>query len=113
MFSMHGREARLAHNESLFRRANERISAHAEERPDVGPRTPIAFYCECANVNCTERVTMTELEYEAVRSDPTHFAVIEGHERLELERVIQHAGDHVVVEKTDEAARSAIAEQPS
>jgi hypothetical protein len=110
---MHSREARLAHNESLFRRANERISAHAEERRDVGPGTPIAFYCECANADCTERVTMTELAYEALRSNPTHFAVIEGHEQLELERVIERAGDHLVVEKTGEAARSAIAEQPS
>ena len=38
---MHGRDARLAHNESLFRRANERISQHAEQRPDVAPGTPI------------------------------------------------------------------------
>jgi hypothetical protein len=110
---MHGREARLAHNESLFRRANERISAHADQRPDVGPGTPIAFYCECANADCTERVTMTELEYEALRIDPTHFAVVEGHELIDLERVVQRTGDHLVVEKTGEAARSAIAEQPS
>jgi hypothetical protein len=110
---MHDREARLAHNESLFRRANERISAHAEQRSEVGPGTPIGFYCECANANCTERVTMTELEYEALRSDPTHFAVIDGHECLELERVVERTTDHVVVEKTGEAAHNAIAEQPS
>ena len=110
---MHGREARLAHNESLFRRANERISAHAEHRPDVGPGTPIAFYCECSNADCTERVTLTELEYEALRSDPTHFAVVAGHESPEIERVVQRETGYLVVEKTGEAARSAIAEQPS
>ncbi len=110
---MHGREERLAHNESLFRRANERISAHAEQRPDVAPGTPIAFYCECANADCTERVTMTELEYEALRSDPTHFAVVDGHEFLELERVVERGASYVIVEKLGDAARTAIAEQPS
>jgi hypothetical protein len=110
---MHGREERLAHNESLFRRANERISAHAEQRPDVAPGTPIAFYCECANADCTERVTMTELEYEALRSDPTHFAVVDGHEFLELERVVERRASYVIVEKLGDAAPTAIAEQPS
>jgi hypothetical protein len=110
---MHGREARLAQNESLFRRANERISQHAEQRPDVAPGAPIAFYCECANADCTERVTMTELEHEALRSDPTHFAVVDGHEFLELERVVERKASYLIVEKLGDAARTAIAEQPS
>jgi hypothetical protein len=109
---MHGREARLAHNESLFRRANERISAHAEQRPEVGPGTPIGFYCECASTNCTERVRMTELEYEAVRSEPTHFAVLAGHQDPTLERVVQREPAYLVVEKIGQAAQTAIAEQP-
>ena len=56
---------------------------------------------------------MTELEYEALRSDPTHFAVVDGHEFLELERIVERGASYVIVEKLGDAARTAIAEQPS
>ena len=40
-------------NEVLFRKANDRIDQKAEED---GVIEPVAFYCECSDRDCTERI---------------------------------------------------------
>ena len=66
---MHPREERLARNEVLFRKANDRIDDHAEGR--VPPGQTVAFYCECSDDDCTERLSITLHEFENVRTRPT------------------------------------------
>lgn len=99
---MHSREERLALNEVLFRKANERIQDAAEQHavPDV----PIGFYCECADRDCTEQLVITAHEFNNARSRPTLFLVRPGHDVPEIETVITRTPAYLIVEKTGEAA---------
>jgi hypothetical protein len=104
------REERVARNEALFREVNERIK-------DVNEEVPAAleadYLCECGDAECTQPISMTPFEYEEVRRDPTHFAVLPGHVVPDVEQVVAHAERFVVVAKTDpQAARIAVREDP-
>ena len=81
-------------NEALFRDVNERIAETAE--PFDGATE---FVCECADPNCTERVSATLAEYESVRKNPTTFLLVPGHDQLDIERVVADRGRFEVVEK--------------
>jgi hypothetical protein len=48
---------------------------------------------------------MTLAEYEALRAKPTRFAVVAGHERLEIESFVQRHPGYLVVEKREEEAQ--------
>jgi hypothetical protein len=102
MSRMHPREERLAKNEVLFRKANDRIDERAEGQTEPGET--IAFYCECADRDCTERLEITAAEFENVRARPTQFLVKPGHQVTEIETIITRTPLYLVVEKTGEAA---------
>ena len=91
---------RAARNEALFRQVNERVRDVSEAFGALDP-TPVDFVCECALPDCTEPVSLRLHEYEAVRSDPTHFVVIAAHVIPDIERVVADRGSYVVVEKCD------------
>ena len=65
------------------------------------------WVCECANENCTEAVTLTVAEYEAVRADPTHFLVAPSadHVVAGVERIVERHERYWVVEKAGEAGK--------
>lgn len=92
------REERLAMNEVLFRKANDRI----DEKAETGEL--IEFYCECSNRDCDLRIAVTAHEFETVRTRPTQFLVRPGHEIPDIERVIVRTPVYLVVEKAGEAA---------
>ena len=93
-------------NEALFRDVNERIR---EISDSFGQQdATYDFLCECSDPTCTERVVLTRAEYEDVRSKPTRFVVAKGHALPEIEAVVQHADDHVIVEKEGAAGDVAI-----
>jgi hypothetical protein len=96
------REERLGANEALFREVNERVAEVAEQfiAGEI-PDSRVDFNCECGNTDCTEQIAMTVVEYEAVRAEPTHFAVTPGHAVLEIERVVERHPNYLVVEKQD------------
>lgn len=91
------REERLANNEALFRLANERM-AQWEERQDPDAE-PDFYLCECADIDCRQKVTLSKAEYEAVRSDSRHFLVVAGHDVAEVEAVIERHENWSKVEK--------------
>ena len=93
------REQRLAKNEVLFRDVNERVrqisaGERAEDQTD--------FLCECVQVDCLERVTLSLQAYERVRTDPTRFFMQPGHENPAVERVVEELEGYLVVEKNPE-----------
>jgi hypothetical protein len=102
------RARRLARNEATYRAVNEQIE-QAASRLAASVAEAFEFFCECGDLECSERIVMSIAEYEVVRSEPTHFCVRPGHVRLEVERVVEAGGDYLVVEKigaaADEAAR--------
>lgn len=107
---MGAREERVARNETLFREVNERI-----KQVNVGVATIEAtdFLCECGDESCTEPISLSLGEYEAVRAEPTHFAIVPGHAVPDIEHVVARNERYAVVVKTDpDAAEVAVAEDP-
>lgn len=86
----------MALNEAAFRVANERMRGW-EERHQGGDAE--SYYCECVDPDCHDRVSLTLERYEAIRADSTRFLVVPGHERTEVEDVVERHPDLVVVQK--------------
>jgi hypothetical protein len=53
--------------------------------------------CECSDEGCVQVMRMTSVEYEALRAEPTQFAVLPGHE-VDTEGVARDAR-YVVVKR--------------
>ena len=88
-------DERLAKNESLFRAVNERLDDEA------APWSKTTDYlCECSDTACFANIELTNDEYERARSRPTVFMLVPGHQRLEIERVIEENERFLLVEKT-------------
>ena len=97
---MDEREQRLAQNEALFREVNERVEILAHQ---LGPNVPYEFLCECANAECTFRLTLPLKVYESVRADPQQFVVLPLHYTPEVEDLVLKEDAYWVVRKTGEA----------
>jgi len=103
------RRVRAAKSQSLLREVNERIQDLAAGQSvsmleDVRLVEQIDLACECMDEACTQRVTMTVREYEAVRADSNTFFVKPGHEVPEVEDVVREEGNYVVVSKVGAGA---------
>ena len=92
-----GVQERIAKNNLIFREANEKIRARADD----APLEQVPFLCECPDPGCLTIVRMTLSEYQAVRDDSTHFFTAAGHEQAEqpLGRVVSRKDTYVIVEK--------------
>lgn len=104
------REKRLAKNEVLFRDVNERVREISSDSWQVDEQ--IEFLCECVLTECLERIPLPLGVYEATRADPTHFVVLRGHERPDLEVVVDEGDTYVVVEKNAETKPLVTDEDP-
>ena len=103
---MSARDERLAGNEALFREVNERVAEVATHFIEVETSAEqINFACECGRADCAEPITMTMVEYEAIRAESTHFAVAPEHELPEIESVVARHPTYFVVEKREEDAQ--------
>jgi hypothetical protein len=98
------REKRLARNETLYREVNERVSEVAEQL-EAETDTPTGFICECGAADCAEPISLTLTKYEAIRAEPTRFAVVPGHELREIESVVERHPAYFVVEKREQEAQ--------
>lgn len=84
---------RLEHNEALFRSVNEEI----DDRGGDGER--LEYVCECSDQSCSDVVPLRHEEYRGVRSDPNQYLVVPGHERGDLEEVVDRHERYLVVRK--------------
>jgi hypothetical protein len=91
------RERRLGENEALYREVNERVR-DLEEQFGLD-REYLKFVCECAQLECMERIQLTAAEYEHVRSEPELFALKHGHEMPDVESVVEENPRFIVVRK--------------
>jgi hypothetical protein len=80
------REERIGRNEALFRQVNERLE-DLNRAFSVTTET-VQIVCECGHLECVERITMPLASYEQLRSDPTQFAVVHGHQIEDVEDVV-------------------------
>ncbi|HEY6583378.1 MAG TPA: hypothetical protein VIZ29_00895 [Gaiellaceae bacterium] len=102
---------RAARNQTLFREVNERVKDVNEPFGDAV--APPDWVCECADPTCIEKITMSMEDYEALRSDPRHFAVAphESHVFFEVEGVVTRTERYWIVEKVGTAGAVATADQ--
>jgi hypothetical protein len=84
---------RVAMNEATFRKVNEGMEVGQD------PSGLLTFVCECGRLGCNRLIQLTRAEYEAVRSDPRRFAILDGHEIVEVEHVVERNDRYLVVEK--------------
>ena len=104
------REERITANEIMFREVNERIDDLAERTSTL---ELLGYVCECGQPTCTGKITLTQEQYEAVRSDGQRFVTLPGHLTSSLERVVERHPGYQIVEKDDEeAAEMAEASDP-
>jgi hypothetical protein len=89
-------DERAAKNEALFRQVNERVEALHEQLHSGGKAE---FVCECVDGTCTEQIALSLATYERVRSDPYLFLLAPGHEREDLEQVVERGEGFVIVRK--------------
>lgn len=94
---------RIVLNDATFREANDRIEVSAEKHTQEGDLVP--FVCECADPNCRELVHMTLDEYRMMRSDPTLFVNVPGHQSSAhgWAKEVARWDGHAIVEKVGEA----------
>ena len=86
---------RLARNQVIFRGVNERLRGLADAVPDGATE----YICECSDVGCAAKIALKLFEYEAVRARPKCFFIVSGHERREVECVVDHFDGYILVEK--------------
>jgi hypothetical protein len=104
------RERQVAENEVRFRALNERLEEQAGTWQ--GREGQLRLVCECGDEDCTVGIQLSVREYEAVRAVETQFVLIRGHERAEVEDVVDGAENWLVVRKRGEAADIATGTDP-
>jgi hypothetical protein len=104
------RKERIGRNEASFREINERLNRGLAQVP----HTPelLELICECGNQQCEQHVQLTAREYERVRADSRHFAVVPGHIIPDTERVVTSGDRFDVVEKQGESVELADERDP-
>ena len=92
------RDERLAQNEVMFRRVNERIVSDLRARRESSA-PELEIVCECSDRDCLRVLRIEVAEYEWLRLNPRRFAVLPGHEAPAVEDVVERHDRFVVVEK--------------
>ena len=99
---------RIARNEAIFREVNERVA----DLMDSDARMT-NFLCECGNLDCVEEISLTDVEYTRLRSNPATFAVVPGHALEDVEEIVEKTDRFQIVEKHPHEAAIAEATDPS
>jgi hypothetical protein len=55
--------------------------------------------CECGDGTCVEQIPVPSAEYSRVRSDPTLFILVAGHEDPTVEAVVEEEQPYLAVRK--------------
>lgn len=85
---------RLSHNETGFQRLTHESEATG------------TFVCECANRNCEERLDIPPNEYRRLREQPDWLTVINGHQKPEVEPVVENYDGYLIVQRLGVASES-------
>jgi hypothetical protein len=88
-------KTRLEENEKLFREVNERVEQIQDGLQAAEPQ----WICECGDETCIEKLAVPLDEYHRVRSHDDWFLIKHGHEKPEVEKLVDERDEYVVVEK--------------
>ena len=82
--------------QTLFRQVNERV---LEVNGCLGPTARLAdFVCECRDPECSERLTLSVAQFDAVRNHAGRHMVRPGHVEPGVERTVEVYKGFLVVE---------------
>lgn len=90
------RKTRIEENEKLFREVNERV-AQMHRGYQTGPDPE--WICECGDESCFDKVTIPLAEYQEIRARNDWFFVRPGHEKADVEKIVDSRGAYLVVQK--------------
>jgi hypothetical protein len=93
----------------MFREINERLESRIQTFSSG--EAELGILCECADPDCVARIRISPECYAAIRTDGRQFIVREGHERLDIEEVIERTAEYEVIRKRGVAGQ--VAEQLS
>lgn len=87
-----------AKNETVFREMNEWTEEANDTRSGAAP--PMDLYlCECSDLRCSDPISLTRPEYEAIRAVSVRFAIALDHENPEIDAVLFENDRFATVEK--------------
>lgn len=87
-----------ATNQTIFRNMNEWTEESSDALLGID-RLMDAYVCECSDSRCTDAISLTRPEYEAVRSVAIRFAIALDHENPEIDRVVSENERFATVDK--------------
>jgi hypothetical protein len=87
-----------ATNETIFREMNE-WTAEDRDSASVTRRSLGTYLCECGDGRCTDPISLTRSEYEAIRAVPVRFAIALNHENPEVDSVSYETERYAAVHK--------------
>lgn len=101
---------RQIENEMIFRRKNEKVADGIEDvdathmqydEPELmwDDAIPIQFKCECADENCSQRISIKLSTYKEIHKDRKAFIVKPDHQVEDIEKVISKNKDYNIVQK--------------
>lgn len=109
---MHESQAhrRMAENEVIFRHRNERVQEGfdeirriaQEDNQEFEPHTddsPLQFFCECADENCTQRIELKPSMYNKIHEKRDQFIIVCGHQVTAIEQLVTETPSYSVVKK--------------
>jgi hypothetical protein len=96
---MSPRQERAIRNDALVREVNSHIAEMEEQARRTDWGEPLPLVCECAQTGCRAPIEVDLATFERVRAQPLWFLVALGHERAEIESVIERGEGYLIVEK--------------
>jgi hypothetical protein len=110
-------ERRMAENEVVFRKANEKVTDDLDQLKKLAAETKqeslviddinLEFYCECSDENCRMRVKLSTNDYSEIHKNRARFVIVPEHEVLSIENVISRGHGFWVVEKHEVPSKDA------
>jgi hypothetical protein len=91
------RARRVGRNEALFRDVNERIQGLHNVFATVDET--IGVVCECGELTCVDQIHVSIADYEHIRAESELFVIVPGHEKPDVEEVVERSSEYIVVRK--------------
>jgi len=97
---MSPRNERAIRNEALFREVNVHIADLEARVHATGEMLPLV--CECVQTGCSVPLEVEPSVFRRVREHSLRFLVAPGHERLDIESVVERHLRYLIVDKHGE-----------
>ena len=107
ILNLHMDRSKLIQNEQIARRQNRTFSSALKKyfKGEKGVTdVPVEFICECSDLNCQERISLTIAEYEMLHKRNDRFLIVKGHKSPTVEKTVETKGNTELVQKQDLAA---------